>query len=213
MAVFSISFFSCSNKKRESCYTTSEQAFNAMKEAIYLKDFQALKNLTAITEWKYIDYDSILNQYHIPSIDLIPETSDGAYGIKKLNNTELFYTSFNEDGILKEIKVIEFQNHNGCYKIVNIADVKKEDSTPKEKKEVKEVKEVKKAKQYAKITTIADGYDVKRVNLWSSSTSNRTQVGFCTNNEKVEILEYSGEYVKIRKTDGIEGWCMSEFLK
>jgi hypothetical protein len=117
----SISLFSCDNK----CYKTSDKAFNAVKKAISLKDIQTLKSLTSEFELKFIDYESLLSEYQVPSIDLIPEDEDGGYGVKNIDNTVLYFTNFNENGIRKEIKVIVFQNKNGCFKIVNIADVEK----------------------------------------------------------------------------------------
>jgi hypothetical protein len=80
---------------------------------------------------------------------------------------------------------------------------------PKDDKKKKEPKK----KQYAVITSIADGYDVGKVNLWSSTLETRAQVGSCANNEKVEVLEYSNGYVKVKKSNGLEGWCMTGFLK
>jgi hypothetical protein len=201
--------FSCiNNNTQEKCYRTSEQAFNAIKNAIYLKDVETLKKATYTPDFK-INYDSILSLYQSLSIELIPETPDGAYGIKKGPFSELYHVSFNEGNIRKEVKVLEIANRDSCYKIINIADVKTENLNSK----ITKTKEEKKKKQYSKITTIADGYDVGRVNLWSSPTSNRRQVAFCINNEKVEVLEYSGEYVKVKKSNGAEGWCMTGFLK
>lgn len=65
----------------------------------------------------------------------------------------------------------------------------------------------------AKITSIADGYDVERVNLWSSTSENRVIIDHCVNNEDIIILEYSLPYVKIKKKNGSVGWVMDGFIK
>lgn len=69
-------------------------------------------------------------------------------------------------------------------------------------------------KEYARVTTIADGYDLKHVNLWSSTDgSSRRVVGSCSNNERVEVINKSYPYVLVRKSNGVEGYFMEEFLK
>lgn len=65
----------------------------------------------------------------------------------------------------------------------------------------------------AKITSIADGYDIERVNLWSSTSENRVIIDHCLNNEDIIILEYSLPYVKIKKKNGSMGWVMDGFIK
>ncbi len=64
-----------------------------------------------------------------------------------------------------------------------------------------------------KINTIVDGYDVKVVNLWPSPSDRTRIIGKCVNDETVTILEYKGDYVKIRNTSGKIGWCNSGFLE
>lgn len=69
-------------------------------------------------------------------------------------------------------------------------------------------------KEYARVTTIADGYDVGRVNLWSSTNGNsRRVVGYCSNNERVQVIDRLYPYVYVRKNNGVEGYFMAEFLK
>lgn len=64
------------------------------------------------------------------------------------------------------------------------------------------------------ITTIADGYDVHRVNLWSSTDGNRTMTGFLTMGEKVNILGDDDPYFYVESAngDGREGYCMKGFV-
>lgn len=64
------------------------------------------------------------------------------------------------------------------------------------------------------ITTIADGYDVKEVNLWSSTTSDRKRTGSMRNGEEVIILKEDVPYYLIEsaKGDGRKGYCMKEFV-
>lgn len=68
-------------------------------------------------------------------------------------------------------------------------------------------------KEYAVITTIADGYDVRKVNLWSTTGTDRKIVDYCINNEKVEIDHRSNGYVYVTKSNGISGYCLEGFLK
>ena len=65
-----------------------------------------------------------------------------------------------------------------------------------------------------KITTIADGYDVKRVNLWSSVSSERKIIAYMTNGEEVLILKDADPYylVESANKDGRKGYCMKGFI-
>ena len=65
-----------------------------------------------------------------------------------------------------------------------------------------------------KITTIADGYDVKRVNLWSSISSERKIVAYMTKGEKVIILKDADPYylVESANMDGRKGYCMKDLV-
>jgi uncharacterized protein YgiM (DUF1202 family) len=64
------------------------------------------------------------------------------------------------------------------------------------------------------ITTIADGYDVKEVNLWSATTSDRKRTGSMRNGEEVIILKEDVPYYLIESAngDGRKGYCMKEFV-
>ena len=65
-----------------------------------------------------------------------------------------------------------------------------------------------------KITTIADGFDVKRVNLWSSISTGRKIVAYMTNGEEVLILKDVDPYYLVEsvKSDGRKGYCMKGFV-
>ena len=64
------------------------------------------------------------------------------------------------------------------------------------------------------ITTIADGYDVKVVNLWSSTDSKRKRTGSMRNGEEVIILKEEAPYYLIQSAngDGRKGYGMKEFV-
>lgn len=64
------------------------------------------------------------------------------------------------------------------------------------------------------ITSIADGYDVKEVNLWSTTDSNRKRTGSMRNGEEVIILKEEAPYYLIQSAngDGRKGYCMKEFV-
>ena len=67
---------------------------------------------------------------------------------------------------------------------------------------------------FGKITTIADGFDVKRVNLWSSTNAKRKVQAFMTNGEKIKVLEDSDPYYLVESVngDGRKGFCMKGFV-
>ena len=65
-----------------------------------------------------------------------------------------------------------------------------------------------------KITTMADGIDVQRVNLWSTTGSNRITTSHLIHGEKVIVLREEGPYYLIEtvNVDGRKGYCMKEFV-
>ena len=65
----------------------------------------------------------------------------------------------------------------------------------------------------AYITTIIDGNDIGKVNLWDHKTDRDHVIISCTNNQKVTILEDDGAYVKCKTESGKVGWCMRGFIK
>lgn len=64
------------------------------------------------------------------------------------------------------------------------------------------------------ITTMADGMDVQRVNLWSTTSSDRVTTSHLTNGEKVIILQDEDPYYLIETAsgDGRRGYCMKDFV-
>jgi len=72
-------------------------------------------------------------------------------------------------------------------------------------------------------TQLEDGSFMKgTVTLWTiQSIRNDTRISnysaaFVTtviNNEKVIILGYEGQYVHVKKSNGLSGWCLKEWIK
>jgi len=64
------------------------------------------------------------------------------------------------------------------------------------------------------ITTIADGFDVQRVNLWNSISSGRKVSAYMTNGEEVIILKDEDPYFLVESAngDGRKGYCMKDFV-
>ena len=67
---------------------------------------------------------------------------------------------------------------------------------------------------FGKITTITDGFDVKKVNLWSSTNTDRKVLASMKNGEKIKVLQDSDPYylVESLNEDGRNGYCLKEFL-
>ncbi len=65
-----------------------------------------------------------------------------------------------------------------------------------------------------KITTIADGFDVRRVNLFSTTGPNRTINASLIDGEKVNILRDEDPYyfVETSNGDGRRGYCIKGFV-
>ena len=66
-----------------------------------------------------------------------------------------------------------------------------------------------------RITTIADGFDVGIVNLWSSTDgSTRKIVKSLRNGDKVVVWKDADPYYQIESAsrDGIKGYCMKGFV-
>ncbi len=65
-----------------------------------------------------------------------------------------------------------------------------------------------------KITTMADGFDVKRVNLFSATSGDRKIDAFLTNGTTVKILLDAEPYYFVETTngDGKRGYCMKGFV-
>jgi hypothetical protein len=78
----------------------------------------------------------------------------------------------------------------------------------------KENKESEKKLITGRITTIADGYDVKRVNLFTSTSPDRTITCFLKNGEKVKVLLDADLYYFVEQANaqGCRGYCMKGFV-
>ena len=66
-----------------------------------------------------------------------------------------------------------------------------------------------------RITTIADGIDVGKVNLWSSTDgSTRRIVKSLRNGDKVVVWKDANPYFQVESAsrDGIKGYCMKGFV-
>ena len=66
------------------------------------------------------------------------------------------------------------------------------------------------------INTIADGFDVQHVNIWSSCSNGRYKLYHLNNGMKVEIVDENDDYYKVRPLDEPSkeaGWCMKGFVK
>ena len=67
---------------------------------------------------------------------------------------------------------------------------------------------------FGKITTITDGFDVKKVNLWSSTNTDRKVLASMRNGEKIKVLQDSDPYYLVESLNehGKKGYCMKEFV-
>ncbi|WP_417602888.1 hypothetical protein [Owenweeksia hongkongensis] len=65
-----------------------------------------------------------------------------------------------------------------------------------------------------RITTLVDGVDVQRVNLFSSTNSSRRQICALKNGEKVDVLRVEEPYffIKSKSDNSCQGYCMKEFV-
>lgn len=102
------------------CSLSSSDAFNFFKESVRRQDVGAL-NESCSEHFPYID--TLATVLAEPEIELIPEEKDGAFGIKKIGNAELYYTRIKAANKSLTIKAVMFQRIDSCYKIINIAGV------------------------------------------------------------------------------------------
>lgn len=120
-----VTILSISCNYSQLCKNSSEKAFEAFQLNVKNKDFLNAKRLLTIDEngvfEKYID--TIFNVLHKPTIEFIPEEKDGAFGIKKIGDGELFYAYLKEDNKIFSIIGIMFRNNKDCYQIINISPI------------------------------------------------------------------------------------------
>jgi len=80
---------------------------------------------------------------------------------------------------------------------------------------VEDSKTPKKLNLKGKITTLVDGTDVGRVNLWDTADEFRIMNGFLTNGDEVIILEDNGPYYLVESVEfkNRKGYCMKDFVE
>lgn len=203
------------------CAPSSMRAFSEIEDAIIDKDISVIRSLEAAK----IEYFDTIVSFGNPSLVIIPKQKDGAFGEFDKGDTHLYYLFIKDGDVLKGTRVLQLKDVSGCWKIWNFTNFPIDNelkniynNLSKENSKILEQKKVSadnnKKKEYARVTTIADGYDLKQVNLWSSTDGNtRKIVGTCKNDERVEVLYRSDPYVLVRKNNGIEGYFMEGFLK
>lgn len=66
-----------------------------------------------------------------------------------------------------------------------------------------------------RINTVADGVELGKVNLWSSTTSDRTIRCSVVKGQKVRIKQDADPYYYVEAVgrSGCEGYCMKEFVE
>jgi hypothetical protein len=118
-----LSIISCNNS--QSCKNSSVKAFEEFQLNVKTKDFSKAKRLLSKNEngvyEKYID--TIFNVLYKPTIEFIPEEKDGAYGIKKIGDADLFYAYLKEDNKIFSTIGIMISKNTNCYQIINITKV------------------------------------------------------------------------------------------
>lgn len=216
--VFVIAMISCvegQKQKKETnipstCFREASDAWHFFREAANNKDTISLKKI--LSDKYPLDSLSFL-KYKNPTLEVVMKEELGDYyidfdyepGIRKI------FVLLKDGNKRVDIRILEMRTFEDCYQVYKFYQF---GDTNKMIKYVTKIQTTPKKKEYARVTTIADGYDVQVVNLWSSTDgSTRKVVGNCTNNERVEVLSYSDPYVYVRKSNGVEGYFMREFLK
>lgn len=75
------------------------------------------------------------------------------------------------------------------------------------------IEEIEKPIGSGTITTIADGFDVKIVNLWSSSGNDRKIIAKMSKGDKVNIIEDDDPYYYIELVkSNTKGYCMKGYV-
>ena len=62
------------------------------------------------------------------------------------------------------------------------------------------------------INTYVDGVDVRIVNLWDDKTSRTSIITRCIKGQEVHVLEQQDSYVLLKTKDGLQGWCLIDFV-
>lgn len=120
LILFILLSYGCYNTNR--CEKTSNEAFKTFQLNVKNKDYSNSKRLLSNNEngvfEKYID--TIFNKLNKPTLEFIPEEKDGAFGIKKIGDADIFYTYLKEENKIFSIIGIMFRKHLNCYQISNI---------------------------------------------------------------------------------------------
>lgn len=220
LIIWVIALFSCTSnsgnkineKNKPLCLSSFEEAYEKFSESVSSREFDVLERMSGVE----MSYDSILGKYKTLSIQLIPKSKDGAYGIFHRGESNIYYLFISDNDILVDARVLELKSTGGCFKVWNfvkfpiddklkeVFEASKDDISTKEENPT----------EFRRITTIADGFDVKRVNLFDSTDgSSRKMIGYCINNEEVGVVDRMDGYVYVQKKDGVRGWCLEEFLQ
>lgn len=114
---------SCNNSQL--CENSSDKAFEAFQLNVKSKDFLKAERLLSSNKngvfEKYID--TIFNVLDKPTIEFIPEEKDGAFGIKKNGDVDMFFSYLKEDNEIFGIINIMFRKNINCYQIINIVPI------------------------------------------------------------------------------------------
>jgi hypothetical protein len=102
------------------CPSSSSEAFDLFKEKVQQKKLATVKQLCVQPE-NYID--TIFSALASPTVELIPEQADGAFGIKKMGSAEVYYTRILDAGKTTTIKAVLIEQNSDCFQIINIANV------------------------------------------------------------------------------------------
>lgn len=187
-------------------------SFNAFVRAVENKDITLLNHLSAT----HIEDFDLLLEYDRPKVSLVPKQPDGAFGVIDKGTSMVYYLFISDNDILREVRVLQIQRNDGKYRIWNYTPFEISDKVASlfnSRTSNEELPPVQIEKSHVTDYDPITGIHVGRVNLWSSPTSNRRMVGYCVNNEEVEVIGRSGDYVKVRKKSGVEGWFLADWIK
>lgn len=108
------------------CQDSSDSAFEAFKTNVENKDFNKTKKILANDRSDHFEQhlDTIFKILKKPSLEFIPEKEDGAFGIKRQRNADMFYAYLKEENKIFSIIAVMFSNNINCYEIINIVSVK-----------------------------------------------------------------------------------------
>jgi hypothetical protein len=114
---------SCNNSQL--CENSSDKAFESFQVNVKTMDFlKAKRLLSSNTNGVFEKYiDTIFNVLDKPTLEFIPEEKDGAFGIKKNGDVDMFFAYLKEDNKIFSTINIMFRKNINCYQIINIVPV------------------------------------------------------------------------------------------